>query len=606
MISDYDKALKAVLKDIESLYAKTLAGVKPEDYYNTVIKFDRLAKMQTEIEKKLAYYTKLADQKMIEASKVAMNNNYYRQLYGLEFVAPYPTAIGFSLLDDKIVESSVFGTPEKWKAIQTAALEKYGESKAYQPKYGTLTDLLLKKNYDAANKIRQAVSSGLVRGASFTEISKEIANIIGTANNTGATGLAGNSLRIAQTESIRLLNAGAYAEAGIAEDAGLEVKREWVATLDSRTRQSHADLDGTRVSVGEPFVIDGDTGYFPGDFSEPENSINCFLGDTVLIPSNLEKIYKRFYSGKVVKIKTLNGKSFIVTPNHPILTDRGWVPAGDINSCDYLISCKIKGFFIFKKLFKAVKIDNIYSAACKLDNLSPIIIPILGRNGSEKDFHGDGTSHDINIKDVNGFLECAVESSRGESSGYLELAVPGTGKGSLKSERPYAKIGICPFNTANSIMGIFRKFKLFILGKMLHSFEHTLASVSNLYPFPAERPIYCGSRYADPIRNRLQRLPAFVRRNKVIDVVEYDFSGHVYNLQTKEGCYGVYQDNGIMSIAKNCRCTVIDVIDGISPDLRRARDPVSGEYEIISYKNYDDWIKEKGLKYSASGRLVPV
>ena len=43
------------------------------------------------------------------------------------------------------------------------------------------------------------------------------------------------------------------------------MKREWLATLDNRTRHAHAVLDGQRVGVNEPFKVDGYEIMFPGD-----------------------------------------------------------------------------------------------------------------------------------------------------------------------------------------------------------------------------------------------------------------------------------------------------------------------------------------------------
>ena len=41
----------------------------------------------------------------------------------------------------------------------------------------------------------------------------------------------------------------------------------------------------------------------------------------------------------------------------------------------------------------------------------------------------------------------------------------------------------------------------------------------------------------------------------------------------------------------NCRCAVIDVVEGLPPQIRRAKDPVTGKTDIISFKTYDEWKK---------------
>ena len=46
----------------------------------------------------------------------------------------------------------------------------------------------------------------------------------------------------------------------------------------------------------------------------------------------------------------------------------------------------------------------------------------------------------------------------------------------------------------------------------------------------------------------------------------------------------------------NCRCRVIDVIEGAEPKLRTGRNPVSGENETFSFKTFDQWAKDNNLK----------
>jgi hypothetical protein len=45
----------------------------------------------------------------------------------------------------------------------------------------------------------------------------------------------------------------------------------------------------------------------------------------------------------------------------------------------------------------------------------------------------------------------------------------------------------------------------------------------------------------------------------------------------------------------NCRCSVIDILPGVDPSLRRARDPFTGETFIASFSGYDDWKQEHGI-----------
>ncbi|HBK7192934.1 phage head morphogenesis protein [Enterococcus faecium] len=47
---------------------------------------------------------------------------------------------------------------------------------------------------------------------------------------------------------------------------------------------------------------------------------------------------------------------------------------------------------------------------------------------------------------------------------------------------------------------------------------------------------------------------------------------------------------GVASEDIACRCTTIEIVDGISPELRKDNE----SKEMIKYKNYDEWLKNKG------------
>ena len=50
------------------------------------------------------------------------------------------------------------------------------------------------------------------------------------------------------------------------------------------------------------------------------------------------------------------------------------------------------------------------------------------------------------------------------------------------------------------------------------------------------------------------------------------------------------------SLNINCRCTHIDIVNDIDPQIRRGRNPITGENEVFEFKTYDQWAKDNGLK----------
>ena len=139
----------------------------------------------------------------------------------------------------------------------------------------TDTSLLPYKEIDPAKdipwnmkKINAETLQGILQGESMDKIAKRMMNVQ-EMNKTKA-------IRSARTIVTGAENKGRQDSYARAEDDGIVMKREWIATNDSRTRHWHAELDGVEVDVDEPWVNDFGVIMFPGDPSaDPANTYNC-------------------------------------------------------------------------------------------------------------------------------------------------------------------------------------------------------------------------------------------------------------------------------------------------------------------------------------------
>ena len=117
-------------------------------------------------------------------------------------------------------------------------------------------------------KINAETLQGILQGESMDKIAKRIMNVQ-EMNKTQA-------IRSARTIVTGAENKGRQDSYKRAEEDGIVMKREWIATNDSRTRHWHAELDGVEVDVDEPWVNEFGEIMFPGDPSaEPANTYNC-------------------------------------------------------------------------------------------------------------------------------------------------------------------------------------------------------------------------------------------------------------------------------------------------------------------------------------------
>ena len=139
----------------------------------------------------------------------------------------------------------------------------------------TDTSLLPYKEIDPAKdipwnmkKINAETLQGILQGESMDKIAKRMMNVQ-EMNKTQA-------IRSARTIVTGAENKGRQDSYKRSEKDGIVMKREWIATNDSRTRHWHAELDGVEVDIDEPWVNEFGEIMFPGDPSaDPANTYNC-------------------------------------------------------------------------------------------------------------------------------------------------------------------------------------------------------------------------------------------------------------------------------------------------------------------------------------------
>lgn len=127
----------------------------------------------------------------------------------------------------------------------------------------------LRRGIDLAygrRQITDSVTSSILQGRSLRGIADDLQQRITTMDRTSA-------IRTARTAFTGAQNAGRMDSYAAAEKMGIKLKKEWLATLDGRTRHSHAALDGEKVGTDEKF---SNGCRFPGDpQGRPGEVYNC-------------------------------------------------------------------------------------------------------------------------------------------------------------------------------------------------------------------------------------------------------------------------------------------------------------------------------------------
>ena len=149
-------------------------------------------------------------------------------------------------------------------------------------------------------KVNNAVTQGIIQGEKLDQITKRISeglcaqneNLMKTFSRTAMTGAQ---------------NAGRLESLTFAKDAGIDVYKQWMATLDSHTRDSHADVDGESVPVDSKFSNGLEYPGEPG--GAPAEVYNCrctMVGDLKKYPAK----YKRYNNEKGKPIQYMTYKNW--------------------------------------------------------------------------------------------------------------------------------------------------------------------------------------------------------------------------------------------------------------------------------------------------------
>lgn len=114
-------------------------------------------------------------------------------------------------------------------------------------------------------KLNSAITQGVLQGEDLGKVSRRLQSVT-DMNRSSA-------IRNARTMMTSAENGGRFNSYLRAEDLGINMEKQWLATLDGRTRHSHAAQDGEHVPIREEF---SNGLMFPADpDGDPREIYNC-------------------------------------------------------------------------------------------------------------------------------------------------------------------------------------------------------------------------------------------------------------------------------------------------------------------------------------------
>ena len=442
---------------------------------------------------------------------------------------------------------------------------------------------------EKAAKIRDAIRIGYVEGQTIQEM---VQRIKGTKARQYQDGILEITRRNAET-----------------------IVRTAVSHTANHTRQKFAEANDDLVKgVKWISTLDGKT----SDVCFPESTLALPVGD-------LRCMFRRPWNGYMVVVTTASGKKISATPNHPVLTARGWRPIQKLKPREdvlYRVGIDVAGVTAAKDIEMPATMGAVFDSLNK-----PSFSNIFVESTSEADFHGDGMSgyHEVNYPRSKRDLCLAIESAFGKK-GLESLLAFVADSASLFAIGNMDQFGGCStlFDMASQIdagtiedriqAGLadivsrndFRRLHSSVEcadDSLFVGSAHLLASSENWHDARAfQNPSNSRGCYSEISSNACSGESISVVADDVISVEREFFSGHVYNLHTSTE---LYIANGF--IVHNCKARdgkVYPVDSGPRPPAHpNCRSSTS--YVLKSWKELGIDLKEfpEGTRASMDGQV---
>lgn len=255
-----DKLINQADKEIETLFAKRLKEIKqiianmyekydrdePQVTWTEFNKYNRLNKELNRIGQMLSQDYREVAKAIKQSQQNVYIEKYMMSLFLYEVASQ--TSMSFDIPTTQTIQTAIEQPIEFIKLVPT--LQKHRD--------------------DTLKRIRMHITQGIMSGEGYSKIAKALRDDLGMAK--------AQSVRVARTETGRALSQAGLDSAMVAKDNGLDMKKRWYATKDTRTRDTHRHLDGTSVDIEDNFHSSGCVGpapkLFVGVASAKEN-INC-------------------------------------------------------------------------------------------------------------------------------------------------------------------------------------------------------------------------------------------------------------------------------------------------------------------------------------------
>lgn len=150
----------------------------------------------------------------------------------------------------------------------------------------TVENRLRDVDNEVYNQVARTVARGAAEGWSIPRTSQELQEVLAVDNPMWTN----RAVVVARTETIGALNAGRTDSFEAISQAipELQFEQQWLATLDTRVRDTHRRADGQRRRMGQTFSVGQAELRFPGDPRGPAKEVIQCRCTTILVEEGRE------------------------------------------------------------------------------------------------------------------------------------------------------------------------------------------------------------------------------------------------------------------------------------------------------------------------------
>ena len=237
------KRYRAAYDEIDKALAKLYAQVGGKPTITEARRYGRLEKLLNAISSEYYKLTK----EVILGTRDTSAAIWAQGAYGTEWA--YDQALGTSV---------------KWPVLSVEAIRasvwngESGEQFSQRFRNWATKDVITFQN---------KITSALAMGKGYQATARVVRDTVNATYN--------QAIRIVRTESTRNYTQGHLEVYDKLESLGIDARKKWAATLDTRTRDTHGILDGEYADKDGMFHVRGQSAAGPGLFGVPEEDINC-------------------------------------------------------------------------------------------------------------------------------------------------------------------------------------------------------------------------------------------------------------------------------------------------------------------------------------------